>query len=65
MKAILTFLIVGAIHIAMGGWLLMLAVGVVHHEWIPACPTIGIWWACILSACLRGALMATPSGSTD
>lgn len=31
-----------------GGWTLMLAVGVVHHEWWPAVPTIGYWWAVVL-----------------
>jgi hypothetical protein len=38
------------------GWFLMLAVGVVHHEWIPACPTIGFWWAVLLASLIRGAL---------
>lgn len=26
---------------AAGGWLLMIAVGNVHADWLPACPTIG------------------------
>lgn len=36
-----------------GGWLLMLAVGIVHHEWIPACPTIGFWWSLLLVILLK------------
>lgn len=35
------------------GWLFMLAVGIVHHEWIPACPTIGFWWSLVLVVLLR------------
>lgn len=38
------------------GWFLMLAVGVIHHEWIRACPTIGYWWAALLSGLLRSGL---------
>lgn len=38
------------------GWFLMLAVGVIHHEWIPSCPTIGYWWAALLSGLLRSGL---------
>lgn len=42
-----------------GLWL-MLAVGIVHHEWIRQCPTIGYWWAVALCALLRSAL---PNGA--
>lgn len=38
------------------GWFLMLAIGVVHHEWIRSCPTIGYWWAALLSGLLRSGL---------
>lgn len=38
-----------------GLWM-MLAVGVVHHEWIVQCPTIGYWWAVLLAYLLRTAL---------
>lgn len=31
------------------GWLLMLGVGVVHAEWIPALPTIGYYWAVVVT----------------
>jgi hypothetical protein len=39
-----------------GGWMFMLAVGIVHHEWIPACPTIGFWWSVLLASLIRSAL---------
>lgn len=41
-----------AFTIAMRAWLLMLAVGVVHHDVWPAVPTIGYWWSCLLCALL-------------
>lgn len=41
-----------------------LAVGVVHHEWIPACPTIGFGWALLLTLLLR-VVTARPSWSDD
>lgn len=25
------------------GWVLMLLVGIVHHEWLPDLPTLGYW----------------------
>jgi hypothetical protein len=42
------------------GWAFMFAVGVVHHEWITSCPTIGFWWAILLRSLLR----ITPSAGT-
>ena len=42
------------------GLFLMLAVGVVHHEWIAACPTIGYWWAVVLVFLIRAALYQLP-----
>lgn len=38
-----------------GLWL-MLAIGIVHHEWIPACPTIGYSWSVVLAGLLTAAL---------
>ena len=35
------------------GLFLMLAVGIVHHEWWAAVPTIGYWWAIMLAVLLR------------
>lgn len=45
------------------GLYLMLAVGIVHHEWIPGCPTIGYWWAVLLAVLVRGALNYVPTKS--
>lgn len=43
------FAIVGAL---LGGWLLMLTVGVIHGEWLHDMPTIGYWSAVKVSAML-------------
>ncbi len=32
------------------GWLLMLAVGVAHHDWSPRIPPMGFWTAVLLTA---------------
>jgi hypothetical protein len=37
-----------------GGWMLMLAVGVAHSEWISGLPTIGYKTAVLLVLLLRG-----------
>jgi len=37
-----------------GGWMLMLAVGVAHGEWITQLPTIGYWWAVLIVWLLQG-----------
>jgi uncharacterized membrane protein len=50
-----------AIASANSGWALMLAVGVVRHEWIRDCPTIGYWNALVLGLLLRSALMIPSS----
>jgi hypothetical protein len=45
-------------------WSLMIAVGVVHHEWIVQCPTIGFGWALLLTLFIRSifaGLMVTVS----
>lgn len=49
-------LIIGILHAAANGWYLMLAVGIVHHEWIRSCPTIGYGWAVLLAVLVRSAL---------
>jgi len=36
------------------GWLVMLAVGIAHAEWIRALPTIGFWWSVLLVSLTRG-----------
>ena len=43
----------------MGGFELMIAVGVVHAEWIRTLPTVGYWWAVLLVALLRGVFSST------
>jgi sterol desaturase/sphingolipid hydroxylase (fatty acid hydroxylase superfamily) len=43
------------------GWMLMLAVGIAHAEWIPQLPTIGYWWAVLIVYLLGGVFSkATP-----
>ena len=49
-------LVVGMLLALTAGWAFMLAVGVVHHEWIRQCPTIGFWWSVILASLVRSAL---------
>lgn len=34
------------------GFLLMIAVGIIHAHWIPQLPTIGYWWAVLVMAVL-------------
>ncbi len=43
------------------GWLLMLAVGVIHHDWIPACPTVGYGTAVLLAVLISGGLVLVPT----
>lgn len=43
------------------GFLFMLAVGIVHHEWITQCPTIGYWWAVLITGLLRMTFVSTSS----
>lgn len=52
-----------AVHALAQGWYLMLAVGIVHHEWIRSCPTVGYWWAVALCALVRSALNYVPTKS--
>lgn len=56
MAIILMSFILSLFYSLLGGWFLMLAVGIIHHEWIPTCPTIGYGWAVLLAMCIRGAL---------
>lgn len=41
-----------------GGMTFMFAVGVVHHEWWPAVPTIGYWWSVLLVYLIRSSFGA-------
>lgn len=47
----------------LGGFELMIAVGIVHAEWIRTLPTIGYWWAALLVALLRGTFSAAKPSS--
>ena len=47
------------------GWMLMLAVGIAHAEWIPTLPTIGYWWAVLLVVLTRGLFTAVPKPKSD
>lgn len=50
----------------LGGWSLMVAVGVAHGEWIRQLPTIGYWWAVLIVFLLQGsfATIDTVRGSS-
>jgi hypothetical protein len=58
-------LLLSALFSLAAGWALMLAVGVIHHEWIPQCPTIGYWWAVLLAMLLRGALHTIATSGSE
>lgn len=42
------------------GWMLMLAVGIIHAEWLPQLPTLGYWWAVVIVALLNGVFSIVP-----
>lgn len=58
-------LVAAALKTLIDGWYLMLAVGIVHHEWIRSCPTIGYWWAVLLCFLIRGALNYVPTAKSE
>lgn len=31
------------------GWVLMIALTIIHRHWIPAVPTTGYWWAVLIT----------------
>jgi hypothetical protein len=43
----------------LAGWWFMLGVGVIHHEWWPAVPTVGYWWSIVIVYLLRASLSTT------
>jgi hypothetical protein len=63
-QKIVTVLLVSAGSALLGGWELMLAVGVIHAEWIRQLPTVGYWWAVLVVYLLRG-IFSIPSYSKD
>lgn len=58
-RRVVTRLLAASMITLIGGWELMLAVGLAHAEWVPALPTIGYWWAVLLILLLRGTFSAT------
>lgn len=61
---IFTSLALHAIGALAGGWALMLAVGVIHAEWVRQLPTVGYWWAVLLVALLRGVFSRLPDSKS-
>lgn len=55
----ITSLCTAIVHAFAAGWELMIAVGVIHAEWIPSLPTIGYWWAVLLVWLFTG-MFSTP-----
>jgi len=62
-RAVVVSLLTSALLSLLGGWNLMLAVGVAHAEWIHALPTIGYWWAVLLSLLISRAVPYPMKGS--
>jgi len=58
-SSIISGTIIDVITSLAGGFELMLAVGIIHAEWIPALPTVGYWWACLVVLLLRGTFSRT------
>lgn len=63
--AVLGSLVVTAVASMLGGWMFMLAVGVAHHEWLPGLPTIGYWWAVLLTWLIRSAALSAPASGGE
>lgn len=61
-KATISWLFTAAGLWALRAWMFMLAVGVIHAEWLPGVPTLGYWWAGLIIWLLRAGL--TPSAPT-
>jgi hypothetical protein len=59
------FLILAAGLWALRAWMFMLAVGVIHAEWLPRVPTLGYWWAGLVAWLLCGALATGTSAKKD
>jgi len=56
MKTFISAMVVAAVISLLRGWVLMLAVGVAHAEWIHGLPTIGYWWAVLIAYLIGSAL---------
>lgn len=64
-RSVVVHLMVSTTMTMVFGWVFMLAVGIVHHEWIRQCPTIGYGWATLLAALLRLVLINTTKSRAD
>lgn len=53
-------LIVGLLISLSQAFCLMIAIGVLHHEWWPAMPPIGYWWALVAVYLLWGVFSRLP-----
>jgi hypothetical protein len=62
MKAFIVALLLSPIQALIGGLWFMLAVGIVHAEWLPKLPTIGYWWAVLIVFLLAGVFEAPRLG---
>lgn len=57
-------LVASTILVFVNGWLFMLAVDLVHNEWIHSLPTIGYWWAVLLVWLIKGLFCKTHTDSS-
>lgn len=56
----LAYLVRSALNALFGGWMLMLAVGVIHFHWLPSLPTVGYWVSVLLVLLMRGVFSRMP-----
>lgn len=61
----LTALVIKVVSDLTDGWLLMLAVGLAHAQWVPGLPTIGYWWAVLLVVLTRPVFAAGPKSQAS
>ncbi len=60
-KAFVERLIVEILVCLFRGWMLMLGIAIIHHNWWPAIPTVGYWWAALLVGLLHGVFSHIPN----
>lgn len=54
--SVIAVIVVAFLASLMQGFMFMIGVGVVHHEWMPTIPTVGYWWSVIIVMLFRAAL---------
>lgn len=59
-KGCVTSIITSTLTYLFRGWMVMLAVGIIHAEWLPNLPTLGYWWAVAIVALLSGTFSVIP-----